>query len=557
MTSSDPGPVGPTGDVPESPAAVQAATPAQVPAQPAVPVLARGHLHPAVLLLRLFDALRQNLLPALLGVVVEPAFLAVAGALFLLQLGHALARYLTITYTLTAEELVVREGILSRQERRIPLDRIQDLGFESTILRRVLGLAVVLVETASGKGAEARLDSLGQDEAVQLRETLMAARATRTGANVATSAPGDVATAPALPPELLVHRSAPMTLLLRGLTDMRIGAVGLTLIAFLEVVQQFGAVSDLEGIARSVLDWLGGFPVPVAALLLAGAVALAIGLGMAASALGNLVMFHGFVLTLRGNVLQRRYGLLTTRSKSLPLRRVQRVLVEQSWLRRLLGLCVVRADSAGAGMDDASEGTGGWDVVVPMARVGEADALLPVLVPELQAAAPPWQPVSHRVVLRVFLKGAVLAAVLFGASLLLGRVLPEPLQPTGTLRPALFALWLLPLLPAAWVVGWLSWRNLAWAWGGGMLALRWGIVGQYRAFVPARKVQSVLVEAGPLQRLLGLATLTVHVAGGSPTSLSDLPRDEAERLRARLAAEAAHAARGDWSVRRAPVPAPA
>ena len=181
MTSSDlppdlpqapPAPAGPP-----APAAMDPAPAA--PAAPEPPVLARGHLHPGVLLLRLLDALRQAIFPALLGVVVEPVFLAIAGAMFLLQLGTALARYLTITYTLSAEELVVREGILSRQERRIPLDRIQDLGFESTLLRRALGLVVVLVETASGKGAEARLDSLGRDEAVHLRETLLAARATR------------------------------------------------------------------------------------------------------------------------------------------------------------------------------------------------------------------------------------------------------------------------------------------------------------------------------------------------------------------------------------------
>ena len=569
MTSSDLPPdlpqAPPAPAEPPAPAAMDPAPAA--PAAPEPPVLARGHLHPGVLLLRLLDALRQAIFPALLGVVVEPVFLAIAGAMFLLQLGTALARYLTITYTLSAEELVVREGILSRQERRIPLDRIQDLGFESTLLRRALGLVVVLVETASGKGAEARLDSLGRDEAVHLRETLLAARATRGLAAAGPLAGPAGAVAPAAPwqpePELLVHRSASSSLLLRGLTDLRVGAIGLTFLAFLEIAQQFGSVSDLEGIARSILSWLADFSVPVAALLLAGAVALALGLGMAASALGNLVMFHGFALTLRGAVLQRRYGLLTTRAKSLPLRRVQRVLLEQNWLRRLLGLCVGRADSAGAGMDDASEGAGGWDVVVPMASLREAEAVLPVLLPELREAAPPWQPVSSRIVWRVFLKGALLALVLLVGSAVLD---PAALVPglAGAESPAaggIPALWLLPLLPAAWVVGWLSWRNLAWAFGSGMLVLRWGIVGQYRAFVPTRRIQSVLLTAGPLQRLLGLATITVHVAGGSPTSLADLPRGDAEHLRARLASEAAVAARHEWPARRAAVlaaaPAPA
>ena len=98
-------------------------------------VLAKGHLHPAVLLLRLLSAMRQAAFPLLLGVVVDRWFLVLAVVLFVAHLGYAVARYLTLEYTLTTDELRVREGLLERQERRIPLDRIQDLGFESTTLR--------------------------------------------------------------------------------------------------------------------------------------------------------------------------------------------------------------------------------------------------------------------------------------------------------------------------------------------------------------------------------------------------------------------------------------
>jgi len=133
-------------------------------------VLARGHLHPAILLLRLVEALRQAVFPVVFGLALRSTAVLIAGVvLFVLHLGYALARYLTLEYTLTADELRVREGLLERQERRIPLDRIQDLGFESTILRRALGLSVVLVETASGRGVEARLDALSRDQAEHLR----------------------------------------------------------------------------------------------------------------------------------------------------------------------------------------------------------------------------------------------------------------------------------------------------------------------------------------------------------------------------------------------------
>ena len=45
-------------------------------------VLAKGHLHPAILLLRLIDALRQVAFPVILGIVTNPWFLVAALALF-------------------------------------------------------------------------------------------------------------------------------------------------------------------------------------------------------------------------------------------------------------------------------------------------------------------------------------------------------------------------------------------------------------------------------------------------------------------------------------------
>jgi membrane protein YdbS with pleckstrin-like domain len=342
MVDSDPGAL-PAAD------AVAAAPEAPTTATTALPVLAKGHLHPAILLLRLFDALQRAVFPVVAGLVL-PGYrwlLAVGAVLFVLQLGYALARYLTLEYTLTAAELRIREGLLERQERRIPLDRIQDLGFESTLLRRFLGLAVVLVETASGRGVEARLDALGRADAEHLREVLLAARA----AAVAAPAVGatDEIAAPAAPePEWLVHRSTTGELLLRGLTDLRLSAFVLTGFAALRASSEFDFVFRLAGVGQSLRGWIGQFPPLMIGLILLGLLAIVVLFGVLATMIGNLVQFHGFALTLRGDVLQRRFGLLTTRQKTLPRPRIQRVTYEQPWLRRLLGVGVVKADSARA-----------------------------------------------------------------------------------------------------------------------------------------------------------------------------------------------------------------
>jgi putative membrane protein len=503
-------------------------------------VLARGHLHPAVLLLRLLDCLRQVAFPVLLGVVVERWFLVAALVLFVLQLGYAVARYLTLEYTLTDEELRIREGLLHRQERRIPLDRIQDLGFESTILRRALGLAVVMVETASGRGVEARLDALSRADAEHLREVLLAARpaSDRARDRGADGADADPTTASVEAPgdearqvEWSVHQSTTGELLLRGATDLRLGAFVAIGFAAFELADQLGVATRLAGVASSFRDWLTTLP----PALLFGALAVILfavmAFGVVTATLGNLVQFHGFSLRLRGDVLQRRFGLLTTRQKTRPRARVQRVTVEQTWLRRLLGYAVVKADSAGGSRADGQDTTGGWDVVVPLTRADAAHALLPALLPGIEAVEFSWARGSRKLVARTALQGLLLAATFVGGF---------------WWRAGAATLWAVLLVPLWAVLGTLIWRNLGWARGGDFFALQHGVIGRTFACVPTAKVQAVVVRQGLISQLLGLADLTVYVAGGSPTRIPDLTLRDARQLQGALAERAALAAAADW-----------
>lgn len=499
-------------------------------------MLARGHLHPAILLLRLIDALRQVIFPLILG-LLQPWFLVAALALFVLQLTSAIVRYLTLEYTLTQDELRIREGLLHRQERRIPLDRIQDLGFESTILRRALGLVVILVETASGRGVEARLDSLSRADAEHLREILLAARPAATAKIARSNDPagqGEPATAQ-LPPEpeveWLVHRSTTRELLVRGATDMRMSAFAVTGYAAYELANQLGFIGQIAGIASTFRDWLASLPTVLVLAVLAGAMFLVVALGVITSTLGNLVQFHGFKIVLTGDVLQRRYGLLTTRQKTLPRARVQRVTIEQTWLRRLLGFAVVKADSAGGSRTDGQDTSAGWDVVVPLTKADTAHALLPALLPGIENTHFAWHHGSRKLVIRTAVQGCLLAGVAIAATW--WRIEAN----------ALFALLIIPIWT---VLGVLVWRNLGWASGEEFFALQHGIIGKTFACVPTKKVQAVVVRQGIVGQLLGLADLTVYVAGGSPTCIPDLTLRDARQLCCDLSQRAAIAAEQDW-----------
>jgi uncharacterized membrane protein YdbT with pleckstrin-like domain len=77
-------------------------------------------------------------------------------------------RYHTMRYKFTDEGISMSWGILFRRQVIINYARIQDIHLRSNIVERWLGLARVLVQTASGSaGAEMTLEGLREFEAVR------------------------------------------------------------------------------------------------------------------------------------------------------------------------------------------------------------------------------------------------------------------------------------------------------------------------------------------------------------------------------------------------------
>lgn len=85
--------------------------------------------------------------PAVRSVIAGLALVAVF-AWFVVPL----LRWRTTSYVLTTRRLVLREGILSRRGRDIPLTRVNDVSFSHTLLERLLGCGTLVVESAGERG---------------------------------------------------------------------------------------------------------------------------------------------------------------------------------------------------------------------------------------------------------------------------------------------------------------------------------------------------------------------------------------------------------------------
>ncbi len=60
----------------------------------------------------------------------------------------------SISYTLTDQRIKIESGILGRQEKVIPIDRVQDCTTRLSIIGRIFGYGTVEIDAAGAQGAE-------------------------------------------------------------------------------------------------------------------------------------------------------------------------------------------------------------------------------------------------------------------------------------------------------------------------------------------------------------------------------------------------------------------
>ena len=424
------------------------------------------------------------------------------------------------TYEFAGGRIIERSGIVSRNERALEVDRIQQVDVDRTLLDRAVGTCELRMETAADTGeSELRLRVVSVEEAERLRG-LLARRvgASRAAAGASTAAePAGQTRPPAAPhgrrqapEEVLV--SVPLAhVALAAVTGPRLLAVPAAIAVVFGVIAENAApdqIVDTAGDAVSGLSIIGGVVLFVA--LLIGSVVIA--------AITGLVRDGGFTISQRGTDLLVRRGLTTTRSATVPMRRVQRVTVRRRWLQDALGFASLTVHSAGGG---GAEGGSDLDrsLTVPLLPAGDVDALVHRLLdvhgtPDLA----PHPPKARR------------RSVVRGMLGTLGLLVPLAVLSVVTGRTGLLAL-AAPIVVLGAISGWLAYDKLGSGADGHVVAGRTGLFGTTTELSPLRKTQGTSVTSSWFQRRLGLATLGVHVAGpAGGIELQDLGELTAERL---------------------------
>lgn len=485
-------------------------------------------LHPATMLIALVRGIPSTLLgiPALLAVVARAElWLVLAGAAAAFG-AAALLRWLTwlrFTYALTDDAVIIESGLLSRNRRTIPFERVADVRIERRPLQRLFGLATVTLETGGAGADDGALDSVALSEAARLREVV------RRGRALAGSHPADAAATPPAAAAAAAASTVPAAAAVFAMNTRRVLLWGLFNFSLVWIAVGLGALQSLDGALGFDDDVLWdaiaartGTARTLPVLAWAGAVAtgaaLVLAIGVIAGLVRTMLRDYGFTLTDEGGRLRRARGLFTRSDAIVSLPRVQLVAIDTGPIRRRLGWARLRAQILGG------EGTSGRQDLAPFARPNEIDRLLQVL--------------------RVWrLEPAAMAAVSRGHiwRALLGRAGVPMLLIAGASLFTPLALLALPLLLPPIVSALLGRRYHRYRMASGLLHVQRGVFGRTLWITPMAHVQAVTLRRSWLQRRLGLATVLVDTAGGgrfAGPDIHDLREADAWTVMAKIGATA-------------------
>src|SRR5215211_364228 len=473
------------------------------------------HLHPVAMLVGTIKTLRRwvsgLVLPGIVllmsqGFSLRTVTLFLFGILVVAALA-ALWGFLSwraTTYAVTGNSFRLRQGVLQKNERTIPLEHVQSVDTVQGIIQRAFGVYEVRIETAGGGVSEpdASLAALDRGAAQTLRREIEGSYKER----------AEETTDPTI-----LRRLSTRELLVAGATSGQIGVAFSLLAVGSQFLDNFLSVDFARYLVEALApNWLMVLLILVpAGLLLAWLLAIA----------GTVLAYTGFTLSREGDFLYIKRGLLERREATIPLSRIQAVRVSEGMLRQPFGLAAVRVESAGYG-EDAGVST----TLFPLLPGNEVEELLADAAPEF-AGAPVIRPLPRRALGRYVFRAvsgylilALAAAVAW--FLVFGSVL------------GLLAFILVP--PSA-LYGWLSYRDAGWAFEEDRLVVRYRSLGRKTAIAPRRRLQSREVVRTPFQRRVRLATFLAEVAsgsGGSALRVTDLDAGAAERLAGELGPKA-------------------
>ncbi len=503
----------------------------------------RRSLHPLYLLFGLLSTIK-GFIPLILIFLVRGSswdteswiWFAGGGAFILIVLLLSYLEWKRFGFWLEEDRIIIRKGILFRDEKTIYYARIHSVNVEQPLIQRLLHIAQVKIETPGGsKKADGILPALSLKEASRIQQVLRqyaeeknnvmsaesrAAAVMEQGADIQPATQPDsyqgepltASSAARLKQETgrngPAFRLTPLQLLQAAVTSMNIG-LGVAFIA--------GLYSFADDFLKFLLPdhFFGDILEDSASLLsVAGLIVLLALLGLAFSWLLSLIVYvlkySGFLAKRDGTQISVSYGLLEKKAYVFDVGNVQAVIVKEGLLRQALGYAEIQLQVISSDKQEQL-------ILHPFLKRRHVSRLLEDFLPRFALPAEDKLQPAPRRALIYYVRIDVLVALAISSGLIWWL---------GT--SALVSL-ALPILLYAW--GYFSFRASAVCLEEGQLTLRERKISRRTYLVRRPQILVMRIRRSLGQERRRLLSLSVHVLGSaSEYRVNSLDRKDVERV---------------------------
>lgn len=431
-------------------------------------------------------------------------------------------------FRLTGTEIQFRAGWLFRQNRQMRYDRLQAVDLQHPLVARLFGLVAVKVEAADGGETALELSFLKRDRAEQVRREILD-HASGVAASRHAQAPPvlpadglppegsqeEAAAVPASSPESAgppVSAQSPASPAARILRDQDEGVlmlrvppgrlVGSVMLSDSGPVAQILGFAMFLAVAMAVLfllpgEWLEGESTWAIIGTAVGAFLVPLLFAIVTTTWSGLNKGWNFTVRHSRDGLRLRYGLTETNSQTVPPGRVQGVVIRQSLFWRPLGWYQVRVQVAGYGAGVGSERS----LVLPVGPWEDVLRVLTIVCPEPGVAEGEAADLTPAELMHVAMHGD---------------------RTDGGFTH-------IPQRARAWFT-WFTWRRTGFLTTSRLLLVRGGRFARRLEVAEHERIQNLQIHAGPVQRRLRVADVSVHLAGGKQVTVKAQDRAAAEWL---------------------------
>ncbi len=398
--------------------------------------------------------------------------------------------YFRFYYYIKDNAIVLDKGVLKKTRTNIPFERIQTINFSQNLLHRLFNVVSVEIDSAGANKSEISIDALSKEEAIALREYIMAEKEQIIN-EIGTEEEKEIS-ADKSPSELLLHLT-PFDLLKVGVSQNHLRSMGIIFAFVFTTINEL--TNDIGDFLSDQFTQFESYAVHNTLFAFLFSAVLVIIISFLFS-LGNSVLkYYDLKLWMGKNGLKLVRGLLNREEVTINKNKVQMVSWSTNPIRKFFKMYTLQIAQASS----TEVNTQKSKINVPGSYKKQISRVINMVFPSEYLGTEVKHSISSAVKQRIVLFYGILPSLV---SLSLWFLIEEA------------AFYFLLILPLSVFLGRAYYKKRSYEINEELIRSNSGIVGTENVLTQIHKIQAVKVKQSWYQRRKQLATIELYTAAG-------------------------------------------